>query len=108
MDRFLADHAVNGTLTAENQHPLPDEDLRIPAADSAEIKEAVFVDVGNLNADFIDVPGEHYPRFPLSIQGRHRISVHVDPHVIGELPDLLPPDSTGCLLEPRRPRRIEE
>src|ERR1700730_9606514 len=59
MDGLLADHARDLTLAGRQDHALADENLRIPASDLAEPEEALVVDVGDDQADLVDVPHHH-------------------------------------------------
>src|SRR5262245_22760298 len=108
MHRLLPDHAMYRSLTRENQDALPDQDLRVPTADAAEIEEAIFIDVRDLEPDLVDVPREHHARSALGVQGPDGVAVHVGPDVVGELADFVAPHAGRCLLEPRWPGRIEE
>jgi len=99
---------MHRTFAAQDQDALPDEHLRIPASDSAEVEKAFLVDVGDLETDFVDMAGEHHPRFSLWVQDGHRVAMHVGADVVGEASDLFAPNAARRLLKTRRPRRVEQ
>src|SRR6185312_6398123 len=55
VDRLLADDAFDRPPARVEHDPLADEDLGVPAADFPEPQEAVVVDVGDDQADLVDV-----------------------------------------------------
>ena len=55
VDRLAADDAGDEAVAAPHLDPLADQDLRVPAADWREPEEALLVDVGDDEADLVDV-----------------------------------------------------
>ena len=55
VDRLLADDAGDRAVARGELDALADEDLRVPAADAGEAQEALVVDVGDDQADLVDV-----------------------------------------------------
>jgi len=101
--RLFPDHAVHRTLgppittrcptrTWESQPPMP-----------AKIQISLVVHVRDLQADLVDVAGEHEPGRALGIQRRHRVAVHVGRYLIGECLHLFAPHAGRRRLEAGRP-----
>src|SRR5688572_12903440 len=59
MDRLPANHPNHITVPAGETDPLSGENLGIPASDRSDEREALVVDPGDDDADFVDVPREH-------------------------------------------------
>ena len=55
VDRLAPDNARHQAVPSPHLDPLPDQDLRIPTADRSEPEEALLVDVGDDEADLVDV-----------------------------------------------------
>ena len=55
VDRLAPDHAEHRPVLGLDLDPLADQDLRVPAADRGEVGKALLVDVGDPEADFVDV-----------------------------------------------------
>ena len=55
MDRLSPDHAGHRTVAGGDAHALADQHHRVPATDLTEAQEPAVVDVGNVNADLVDV-----------------------------------------------------
>ena len=55
VDRLAPDDAGDEPVLAADLDPLADEDLRVPAADRGEPEESLLVDVGDDQADLVDV-----------------------------------------------------
>ena len=62
VDRQAAGHSGHLAVVAGDRDPLADEDLGIPAADRGEVEEALVVDVGDDQADLVDVPDDRDQR----------------------------------------------
>src|SRR5262249_32672187 len=112
MDRLLSDDAGHRPAARLEHDPLADEDLGVPAADFAEPQETVVVDVGDDQADLVDVPHEHEPPGgaartapPADARDRRAHHVHFD---VGEAPGRLEPGGRGGLLVARRARHGEK
>ena len=62
VDRLLPDHPGHRPAAALEDHPLAHQHLAVPAADGAEVDEAVVVHVHDHHADLVHVAGEHHAR----------------------------------------------
>ena len=62
MDRLLADDARDRAVLRADRDALADEDLRVPAADADEAQEARVLDVGDDEADLVDVADDRQRR----------------------------------------------
>ena len=62
VDRFAADDAGDDPVAGADLDPLADQDLRVPAADRGEPEEALLVDVGDREADLVDVADDRQQR----------------------------------------------
>ena len=62
VDRLAPDDAGDEAVLAADLDPLADEDLRVPAADRGEPEEALLVDVGDGQADLVDVADDREQR----------------------------------------------
>ena len=51
-----------GAVLGLDSHALAEQDLRVPAADRREVQEALLVDVGDHQADLVDVPDDREKR----------------------------------------------
>ena len=69
VDRFAADDAGNDPVGGADLDPLADQDLRVPAADRGEPEEALLVDVGDREADLVDVADDRQQRGRLADPG---------------------------------------
>jgi hypothetical protein len=109
--RLAPDDAGDVPAARQNQHPLADQDLGVPAADRAEGEGAVVVDVGDDQADLVDVPGQQHllrARRDIGPQAGDGVAVHIGRHLGAEALGLGPPDAGRLDLVVRRPRRFQQ
>ncbi len=82
VDRLAADYAAHLTVTCGQHDALPDQLDRIPAADLPEAQEALVVDVGDVDADLVDVAddrqGTDRRRSPANTRPRGPVDIDVD------------------------------
>jgi hypothetical protein len=107
MRRLLSDHAGDRAVLGEDADALGDEHGGDPAADAAEPQVALVVDVGDDQADLVDV-AEHGHRLlavrvDRRVAGAERVAVDV-----GEAGRVLAPDRGGLALVAGRPCGLEE
>ena len=88
---LFPDDAVHRSLRSHDHHPLAHQHLRIPAADPGEVAEPFLVDVGQLQADLVDVAGEHQARRARRIHDAHRVAVRVGAQLVSEALYFFPP-----------------
>jgi hypothetical protein len=69
VDRLAPDDARDEPVFAAHLDSLPDEDLRIPAADRREPEKALLVNVGDDEADLVDVADHRQQRRRLADTG---------------------------------------
>ena len=62
MRGLLADDADDVAVSSRDAEALTDDNLVVPAAEWGEPEEALLVDVGDDEADLVDVPGEQHFR----------------------------------------------
>ena len=85
VDGFLADHANYITRFAEQANALADQYLWVPAPNAGDVQKAVSIDVGDHEADFVDVAGQqHTPNGIGTFQHRIRAAAHIGAHLIGK------------------------
>jgi hypothetical protein len=108
VDRLLAHDAGDRATAPQQLHPLTDEHLRVPPADGIEADESLVVDVGDHDADLVDVTGQHHPRPPARIQGGVGVPGHVRADLVRERFRLPPPCPGRCGLEGGGARRVEQ
>src|SRR5438309_131660 len=97
---LLADDTAHGSLRTGQQHALPDQHLGVPSADPGEVQISFVVHVSDLDADLVDVAGEHEPRLALRIHHADRVAVNVRTHLVREALHLLAPNARRRGLEP--------
>ena len=56
------DHADHGAISCPQPHPLANQHRGIPAAHAAEPQVTVFVDVGHVETDLVDVTDDRQGR----------------------------------------------
>jgi hypothetical protein len=76
--------------------------LGIPATDGPKIEETFIVHVGDHEADFVHVAGEHNPRRTLFVYYRERVPMEITPSALGESFGLLDPHPRRFFLKPGR------
>ena len=85
VDRLLADDAGDAPVARRDLDALPDEDHRVPAADRPEPQQALVVDVGDDQADLVDVADDRHERpRPGAGHARHRVAHDVAGDLGGE------------------------
>src|SRR5688572_25245591 len=108
MDRLLPDDAEHVAIMAEEADALPDEHLRIPTADRADVREPLVVDVLHDEPDLVDVTIEHDGRRAFGIDLGEAVAGDVTPDFRGEGLRLFAPYAGGNGLESGWPRGIEQ
>jgi len=98
MDGFAADDAEDGAVGGADLHPLADKQGRVHSADLRGIKVSFVVDMGNQQADFIHMAGNHKLKLGIGIQDGEAVSVHIGYHLVGIGFDIVPPDFGGGLF----------
>jgi len=101
MDGLLADHADDIAIVAQQADALPDEHLWVPAADPGEIEEAVIVDIGDDDANLINVAGEQQAGFT-TLQDGGAAAADIGVNLIGEGRRFFAPDA--CRADSRQMR----
>jgi len=101
---FRLDDALNPASAREDLDALSDQHLGRPAAEATEEENAVVVDVGDDQADLVNVAEEREQRRFLTgrTNPRDRASHPVDLDLVGELGRGLAPDRRRLGLEARR------
>src|ERR1700749_894426 len=96
MDRFSTDHPDQIAVARAQLHPLADQHARVPAAHLAEPEVAVVLDVGDVEADLVDVAHDGDPwAVPGSTHDGVRRSDPVATHFGGERRAVFPPEEGG-------------
>ena len=108
VDRFLADHADDVSIPAQDRDTLTYQNLWVPPANRRDVHEAIIVDVGDLQAYFIDVSREHDSGTSGWIHHCERIARNVGFHGAGEGLGLLTPNTGRANFEAGRPRGVEK
>jgi len=107
MDRLFSHDAEHLTFAADEAETLPDQHLRIPAANRLDVGVALVVDVIDDDADLIDVAGQHDYRLAAAIHLCQAVAGDVATH-LREFLCVVAPQLRGRGLEAGRTRRIEE
>ena len=105
---LLPDHPGNHLFPRTGPGPAAHQDLRVPPSDLVEEEEAPLIDVGDLQADLIDMPCQHHPGPAGQVQAGHGVPRDIGPNLLREPLRLLPPDPGRAHLEPGRARGIQE
>ena len=84
MDRLASDHPGEWAVFGPHRDALPDEDLRVPAADRSGIKIAIVVDVLDDHADLVAVTGHHDLDRRVGVFDCHDIAVDVGADLVGK------------------------
>ena len=103
VDRLLADDPGDEPRAGEHLDALADEDLRVPPADGAEPQQPLVVDVGDDQADLVDVGDDGEQRTVARPGDRRDARAHdVADHAGREALGRRPPDGGGRGLRARR------
>ncbi len=107
-DPLARDGGRDAPVPRHQLEALPDQHLRRDAADGREGEQTALLDVGDGEADLVDVTHQREGRRTLrGAHARERRAHGVRSHV-GELRRGVAPDSRGLFLVARRPRRVQQ
>ena len=89
MNRFSRNDTVDRFTLRPDRHALPDQLLRIPATNTLNVDETVFVDMRNDHADLITMACKHDSHFRVEIDAENHVAMQVRLDIVSKL---------GCVL----------
>ena len=108
MDRLAGDDRRHWSSGRPHGHRLPDQHLRIPAADGLGVKEAFVIDVLHEHADLVRVPGKHQAHLGVRILHRNHVAVQIGRNAVGRVRKVIAHDFLHRLLKARRAGRFQD
>src|SRR3954471_4678559 len=106
MRRLLPNNTNHVAVWAQNAQSLPDDDLFIPPTQRREPEHPFRVDMGDDEADLVDMPGQDDSRNVLracpGTDSSVRISDNIMRHFVGKRASFLSPDASRPCFVPRR------